>query len=84
MAYIITRGMKGDIHGTCKSSEAGRQVARSNNWVEGYWETLGCHIKDKQHLKQVCQDIERKTGNKFIPKAFMKPSSQGKGVEWSF
>jgi hypothetical protein len=76
-----------DPYGTSKRSVEGKRVARSKDWVRGLWENLGpepIYIKDKYHLKEVCQQIERKTGKKLIPKAFMKPASQGKGIEWNF
>lgn len=78
---------KNDPYGTSRRSEEGRKVARSANYVEGWWENLGpkpIYIRDKHHLKQVCLDIEKRTGQKLIPKMFMKPKSQGSGVEWSF
>lgn len=76
-----------DPYGTMRRSVEGRRVARRADWVEGWWENLGpepIYIKNKEHLKKVCLDIEKKTGKKFVPKAFAKPTSQGKGLEWSF
>lgn len=76
-----------DPHGSMRRSIEGKRVARSTNWVEGWWDNLGprpIYIKDKEHLKHVCSKIEHETGRKLIPKAFMKQKSQGKGVEWSF
>ena len=76
-----------DPHGTGRSSPEGKRVQRSKDWVRGYWECLGpkpIFIEDKYHLKRVCEEIEKRTGRKLIPKAFMKSASQGKGVEWSF
>lgn len=76
-----------DPYGTGRSSPEGKRTLRKKNWVEGWWECLGSnpiYIKDQYHLKQVCLDIEKRTGRKLIPKAFMKAKSQGKGVEWSF
>ena len=76
-----------DPYGTSRHSEAGRLIERKKDWVEGVWECLGpqpIYIKDKYHLKQVCEEIYQRTGRRLIPKAFMKHKSQGKGVEWSF
>lgn len=79
--------MIGDIYGQFKKSEEGRRTAHKTDSVEGWWENLGpdpIYIRDKYHLKKVCEDIEKKTGRQLIPKMFMKPRSQGNGVEWSF
>ena len=76
-----------DPYGTGRSSPEGRRLMRKKDWVEGWWECLGptpIYIKDKYHLKQVCEDIEKRTGRRLIPKAFMKTKSQGKGTEWNF
>lgn len=76
-----------DPYGTLKSTPAGKAINRKKNWVEGVWENIApepVYIKDKYHLKQVCLEQEKITGRKLIPKAFMKPKSQGSGVEWSF
>ena len=86
--YINTpKGMQNDIYGTCRSSQEGKKVMRSANWVEGWWENIGpqpIFIHDKYHLKQVCEEESRRTGRTIIPKAFTKSKSQGKGIEWSF
>ena len=87
MAISIQMGVRDDPYGTSKRSEEGRRIKRSSDYVRGWWENLGpepIFIQDKYHLKRVCQEIERRTGNTFIPKMFMKPRSQGKGFEWSF
>ena len=79
--------MIGDTYGQFKKSVEGKRAARRTDTVEGWWENLGSepiYIRDKYHLKKVCQEIENTTGKKLIPKMFMKPTSQGKGVEWSF
>ena len=76
-----------DPYGTLRSTPSGKATKRKKDWVEGVWENIApepIHIKDKYHLKQVCMEQEKITGRKLIPKAFMKPTSQGKGVEWSF
>ena len=76
-----------DPYGTGRSSPEGKRIMRKKDWVEGWWECIGpqpIYIKDKYHLKQVCMEEEKRTGRCLIPKAFMKPKSQGKGVEWSF
>ena len=76
-----------DPYGTSKRSIEGKRVARKANWVEGVWENIGpepIHIKDKYHLKEVCLRESKRTGRTIIPKAFMKPASQGKGIEWNF
>lgn len=79
--------MIGDRYGQFKNSSEGRRTARRSDPVEGWWENLGpspIYIENKYHLKKVCEDIEKKTGRKLIPKMFMKCKSQGKGVDWSF
>lgn len=79
--------MRGDVYGQFRSSVEGKRTARKADTVEGWWEDLGpnpIYIRDKYHLKQVCQDIEKRTGKRLIPKMFLKPTSQGKGLEWSF
>ena len=51
---------------------------RTDSWVTGYWEhidTKPIYIRDKQQLFDECA----KRGQ--IPKAFMKPRSQGAGYE---
>ena len=76
-----------DPHGNSRRSTQGKRLARKANWVEGWWDNLGptpIWVRDKYHLKQICQNIERRTGEKLIPKAFMRTTSQGKGVEWNF
>lgn len=86
MPVVITRKIE-DPFGTSKRSEAGRSVARSNDWVVGWWENIGptpVYIKSKEHLKQVCLSYGKKTGRTIIPKAFMKASSQGNSITWSF
>jgi hypothetical protein len=70
-----------DPYGTMRKSAEGRRVARKKDWVEGWWENIDkepIYIKDKEQLKAECQ----KRG--VIPKAFAKPVSQGKGLEWTF
>lgn len=79
--------MIGDIYGQFKSSPEGKRTALKRDWVEGWWENLGpnpIYIRDKYHLKKVCQEIESQTGKKLIPKAFMKCSSSRKGAQWTF
>ncbi len=76
---IRTEGV--DPHGNWRRSPEGRRIARSKDWVAGWWDNIAPHpiyIRDKQHLKEVC--------NKYgvIPKAFMKPKSQGKGTDWNY
>lgn len=76
-----------DPYGTGRSSPEGRRLMGNKDWVKGWWECLGpqpIYIRDKYHLKEVCTEIEKRTGRRLIPKAFMKHKSQGKGVEWSF
>lgn len=76
-----------DPYGTLRSTPQGKATQRKQNWVEGWWENIApepIYIKDKYHLKQVCLEQEKRTGRKLIPKAFAKPSSQGKGLEWNF
>ena len=87
MEIVIKSGMRDDRYGTCKSSPEGRRLAGKQNWVEGWWENIAAepiYIRDKYHLKQVCEAESKRTGRIIIPKAFMKPASQGKGYEWSF
>lgn len=76
-----------DPYGHLRSTPSGKALNRKKDWVEGVWENIGpkpVHVKDKYHLKQLCLEQEKITGNKLIPKAFIKKSSQGRGVEWSF
>jgi len=85
MASIIIQ--KDDPYGTAKRSPEGRRIARSADYVRGWWENIGpepIFIQDKEHLKKVCLEIGRKTGRTIIPKMFMKSRSQGKGFEWSY
>lgn len=87
MANLVVKQEGGDFCATSRRSVEGKRLAGKKDWVEGWWENLGpqpIYIRDKYHLKQVCNEIERKTGEKLIPKAFMKSKSQGKGVEWTF
>lgn len=70
-----------------KHTSEGRSLSSKRDWVEGWWSNLGpqpIYIKDKHHLKKVCEALSRKTGLTYIPKAFMKPKSQGRGFEWNF
>lgn len=79
--------MIGDTYGQFKKSEEGKRTARKTDPVAGWWENLGpspIYIRDKYHLKQVCEHIKKETGNNFIPRMFVKTKSQGKGLEWSF
>lgn len=81
MIIITSPGMKDDTYGTFRSSVEGKRVSHKKDWVEGWWENIApepIYIRDKYHLKEVC--------NKYnvIPKAFAKPKSQGKGMEWTF
>lgn len=78
---VENNGMVGDRYGNYKRSVEGKRVARKSDVVEGWWENITTHpiyIKDKKHLKEVCQ----KYG--VIPKIFAKPKSQGKGLEWTY
>lgn len=72
---------------TSRHSVEGKRLTRRANWVEGWWENIDSkpiYIRDREHLKRVCQEVSKRTGRTIIPKAFMKPASQGKGFEWSF
>lgn len=76
-----------DPHGNWKRSPEGRRLMLKSNWVEGWWDNLSnepIYIRDKYHLKEVCQRLSKQTGRTIIPRAFAKPSSQGKGIEWNF
>ncbi len=76
-----------DPWGNAKRTIEGKRTARQKDWVQGWWEHIGpepVYIRDKHHLKQVCQAYSKQVGREFIPKAFAKPKSQGKGVEWNF
>jgi hypothetical protein len=87
MFFSMSRGMQGDTNGNFKRSEEGRRVARRPDVVEGWWDNISSepvYIKDKYHLKQVCQEQSRRTGREIIPRMFAKTKSQGKGIEWSF
>lgn len=73
--------MKDDIYGNWKRSEEGKRQNRKSDYVSGVWENITdkpIYIKDKEHLKKICD----KYG--VIPKIFAKAKSQGKGVEWNF
>lgn len=75
-----------DPMATSKRSVEGRRLSRKTDWVEGWWENIApqpIYIKDKYHLKEVCKKYSTKD-REIIPKAFIKPKSQGKGYEWSF
>ena len=70
-----------DPYGTSRHSVEGKRVARSGDYVRGWWENIDKEpiwIEDKEHLKRECQ----KRG--VIPKIFAKRQSQGKGLEWSY
>lgn len=87
MEVLIRQGMRDDPHGNARHSEEGQRLSRKKDWVEGWWDHLGpnpIYIRDKYHLKQVCQELSRRTGRTIIPRAFAKPASQGKGLEWNF
>lgn len=76
-----------DQYGTSRHSVEGKRVARKANWIEGWWENIApepIYIRDKAHLKQVCLEQSKRTGRTIIPKAFCKPASQGRGIEWSY
>lgn len=76
-----------DPYGTSRRSIEGRRVARKNNWVEGYWENIGpkpIYCRTKEDVKAACLAESKRQGRTIIPKSFMKPSSQGKGIEWNF
>ena len=48
------------------------------NWAKGWWENIAhepIYIRDKQHLKEVCE------AHGVMAKALMKPKSDGKGWE---
>lgn len=58
--------------------EDGVPAIQTDSWVEGIWDdidTKPIYIRDKKHLFQECE----KRGH--LPKAFMKPKSQGHGWE---
>lgn len=87
MFHCINEKEKLDPYGTSKRSIVGKRVANKKDWVAGTWENISSkpvYIRDKQHLKEVCIAEGKRTGRTIIPKAFMKPKSQGKGFEWSF
>jgi len=76
-----------DPYGTSRRSVEGERVKKQRDWVRGTWENIGpkpVFIRDKHHLKEVIMAENKRTGKNLIPKAFMKSSSQGKGVEWNF
>jgi len=86
MEILIRKDIE-DHYGTSRRSETGKRVARSQNWVEGWYENIAPHpiyIRDKYELKRACQEWSAKTGRVIIPKAFAKRSSQGSGIEWTF
>ena len=85
MANIIIQ--KSDPYGTAKRSPEGRSIARSKDYVRGWWENIDrepIFIQDKEHLKRVCLEVGRREGRTVIPRMFAKPKSQGKGFEWSY
>lgn len=76
-----------DPYGNQRRTPEGVRTQRSKDWVQGWWEHIApqpIYIRDKYELKAACQKWSKITGREFIPKAFMKPKSQGKGFEWSF
>lgn len=84
---VLIRTEVEDKYGTTKRSEAGKRVARSSDWVAGWYENIApcpIYIRDKYELKKVCQAWSAKTGRVIIPKAFVKRASQGSGIEWNF
>jgi len=70
--------MLGDHCAKCEDVKGEGVRVNTNDWVRGWYEHIGpqpIYIRDKQHLFQECE----KHGN--MPKAFLKPKSQGKGYE---
>ncbi len=56
-------------------------IHNEDKWIEGWWEHIGSepiYIHNKKQLFEECT----KRGN--LPKAFMKPCSQGKGHEFKW
>ena len=79
--------MKGDIYGNYKRSEEGKRTNRKPDYVAGVWENIAptpIKVADKYELKKACQAESARQGRVIIPKIFMKPKSQGKGIEWNF
>lgn len=79
--------VQGDFYGQARHSVEGKRVQKQRDWVRGWWEHIGpepIFIEDKYHLKKVCLAESKRTGRVIIPKAFIKPASQGKGIEWNF
>ena len=76
-----------DTSGNWKRSPEGRRLRGQVDWVAGWWDNIGpnpIYIHDKYHLKQVCAAESKRTGRIIIPRAFAKPKSSGKGIEWTF
>lgn len=76
-----------DPWGNQRRTPEGCRTERTKDWIRGWWEHIGpepIFIQDKYHLKQECIKWGKVRDQEIIPKAFMKPKSQGKGVEWSF
>lgn len=79
--------MKDDFFGNYRKSVEGKRVNRNSDFVQGWWENISrepVYIKDKYHLKQVCEAESKRTGRLIIPRIFAKPKSQGQGLEWTF
>jgi hypothetical protein len=69
---------KGDHCEECVESAQSTTAIHTHDWVRGYWEHIDkepIYIESKEHLIHECE----KRG--VMPRAFMKPKSQGKGFE---
>lgn len=76
-----------DPHGNARRSDEGKRLNRKKDWVEGWWDHIGpepIYCRDKYDVKRACEAVSKRLGKLVIPKAFAKPKSQGKGVEWAF
>ena len=70
--------IRGEYCDKCVSEKNEATAVHTNDWVKGYWEHIGpepIYIESKEQLIRECE----KRG--VMPRAFMKPKSQGPGFE---
>lgn len=69
---------RGDHCPKCAKEEAAAPAVHTHDWVKGVWTDIApepIYIESKEHLFRECE----KRG--VMPRAFMKPKSQGQGFE---
>jgi hypothetical protein len=70
--------IKGDHCPQCLEEKKEIAAVHTHDWVKGWWEHIDkepIYIESKEHLFKECE----KRG--VMPRAFMKPKSQGAGFE---